>query len=136
VWERPERTPADRKVPRDEVDDAIADAMDATTPSSSQPTHQAVLPRSTRGAEPTATSSSTTHQQPGEDGAGLRPGAHRCPRGRPLSRRERAARPPRRPLRRALDPDGVVVSKAHPDSPRKIDAAVAMIGEWIRARTS
>jgi hypothetical protein len=28
VWERPERAPAEWKVPRDEVDDAIAEAME------------------------------------------------------------------------------------------------------------
>jgi hypothetical protein len=101
VWERPQGASAEWKVPRDEVDDAIADAMerfDVLELAADPPGWNAELDgwpgalRRRRDRLPDE--SAATHV------GRLRSLPSRRARGRPLARRERCSRPSPGPLRR------------------------------------
>jgi phage terminase large subunit-like protein len=133
VWERPDRAPAEWKVPRDEVDDAIAEAMErfeVLELACDTPLHSGLnswreaygnvvidFPTNERRRAAAACNRFSTGVLEGDlshDGSSvLARHVGRC-----------VAKP---------TPYGTIATKDHPDSPRKIDAAVAAFVAYDRA---
>jgi phage terminase large subunit-like protein len=134
VWERPERAPAGWKVPRDEVDDQVAAAMeryDVAELAADPPGWHAELDgwRETYG---NVVVDFPTNQRQRMAAA--------CDRFRAGALEGTLSHDGSSLLARHVGhcvakdtPFGTVVTKAHPDSPRKIDAAVAAIVAYDRA---
>lgn len=134
VWERPERAPADWKVPRDEVDDAIADAMERYNViefAADPPGWVSELEgwRDTYGDVVVDFATNVRTRM-----------APACDRFRVAVLEGDLSHDGNAVLARHIGhcvtkptAYGAIVTKDHPDSPRKIDAAVAAVVAFERA---
>jgi phage terminase large subunit-like protein len=139
IWERPERAPADWKVPREEVSDAIAEAMkkfDVRELACDPPGWHAEIEgwREQYGSVVVDFPTSERRRM-----------AAACDRFRVAALEGDLTHDGDPALARHCvaneTPFGTIVGKEHPDSPRKIDAAVAAVvaferAAWHQSRTS